>query len=350
MCFSGGGDDGTSQQMLAMQQQEAADARAKEADRQARITAGKAKIDAAFDGTQSVVGHKAVTKHTTFQLPTTGAPVGFGGQAADYSKFLPKGFTFKEIPGVAAPAAPGGFGGYGVALQPSGVRGKDYDESWNQTGGGVAAPTGPKSRWQLLGADGKAIGTYDNQADAFGKDIAYQGQDDILGPKHGGFDDAFYKRYHDDFMGYYQPQLDKQFGDARNELTYALARAGTLNSSMGLEKAADVKGEYDTQQGAINSQATNAVNKLKGTIGNEKSALYSELEATGDSARAANEATSKTRVLAASTPEYNPLGDIFTGITSGIGQYNAGVQAAGITAAGGLGARSPRRQTATNFS
>ena len=140
----------------------------------------------------------------------------------------------------------------------------------------------------------------------------------------GQFDDGFYDKYRDSYTGFYQPEIDNQFGDAKDQLTFALARAGTLNSSMAGDKQADLQTAYDTQQATTLSQAENAVANLKSNVNAEKSNLVSLLNATGDADRASNEALARSQQLFQSQPAYNPLGDIFAGAASGVGSYYAG--------------------------
>lgn len=140
------------------------------------------------------------------------------------------------------------------------------------------------------------------------------------------FDDAFFDGYRDSYMDFYQPELDRQFGDAKDELTYALARAGTLNSSMAGEKLGDLTSAYDTQRALTLSQANGEAQNLRGQIADEKSSLVALLNATGDSNRAANEALARSQQLFQRQPSYNPIGDVFLGAASGIGSYYAGRQ------------------------
>lgn len=141
-----------------------------------------------------------------------------------------------------------------------------------------------------------------------------------------GFDDGFYKGFRDKQTAFYQPEVDKQFGDAKDQLTYALARAGTLNSTIAGDKQAKLKGAYDIQTASTLSQAEDATASLRGNVNNEKSSLVSLLNATGDADRAANEATARSQQIFQKTPSYNPLGDIFGGVTGAIGNYAAGAQ------------------------
>lgn len=138
------------------------------------------------------------------------------------------------------------------------------------------------------------------------------------------FDTNFFDGYRDAHMGYVQPQLDAKFGDATEQLTYALSRAGTLNSSVAGQKQADLKSAYDTQLASSLSEANNAADALRGNIASEQSRLVSLLNATGDSDRAASEALARSQQLYRATPQVNSLGDIFAGISQGVGNYYAG--------------------------
>ena len=142
----------------------------------------------------------------------------------------------------------------------------------------------------------------------------------------GQFDQGFFDDFLKTNLDYYQPQLDKQFGDAKDQLTFGLARAGTLKSSVANQKTADLTSAYGDQKAGLVSDATGAATDLRGRVQNEKSSLVSLLNATGDADRASNEALSRSQVLLQEQPKYNPLGDIFGGIASGIGNYYAGNQ------------------------
>jgi len=136
-----------------------------------------------------------------------------------------------------------------------------------------------------------------------------------------GFDDAFFGGQRDAYMDFYQPQLDDQFGQAKDQLTYALARAGTLNSTLAADKSADLTKKYDVQKASVLSQANDQVAQNRSRINNEKSALVAQLNATGDANRVSNEALSRTQQMYNEAPAYNPLGDIFSGVAAGIGNY-----------------------------
>lgn len=139
------------------------------------------------------------------------------------------------------------------------------------------------------------------------------------------FDDGFFGGYRDKYLGYYQPELDRQFSDAQDQLTYALARAGTLNSTMAGDRQARLKTAYDTERASLLSKAEGAAADLRGQVGQEKSSLVSLLNATGDANRASNEALSRSQQLFRSQPTFSALPDLFAGLASGVGNYYAGM-------------------------
>jgi len=135
------------------------------------------------------------------------------------------------------------------------------------------------------------------------------------------FDNNFFQGIRDNYMAYQQPQLDNQFKNASDGLTFALARAGTLNSSIAGDKQARLTSRYDNGLASILSQAQQSADATKARIGAEKSGLVSMLNATGDASRIGNEATARTQMFFNPVPTYNPIGDIFGGVATGVGQY-----------------------------
>lgn len=134
-----------------------------------------------------------------------------------------------------------------------------------------------------------------------------------------GFDDEYYNQYRDAHLDYYQPQIDKQYGDAQDQLTYALSRAGTLKSTMASDKFADLGANYQDQRASIASQALGATSALRGKTNSERSGLISLLNSTGDANMAANEALARSQKLYEEQPSVSPLGPVFAGFASSVG-------------------------------
>lgn len=140
-----------------------------------------------------------------------------------------------------------------------------------------------------------------------------------INSQFAGFGDDFYGGRRDALLDYYQPQLDDQMKKARDALTFAFARAGTLNSTMAADRTADLTKQYDLQKAGLVSNAEGDAANLRNAVQNQKSALIGQLNATGDANQIANDATAATQQIYATRPNYSPLGDIFSGIAGGIG-------------------------------
>lgn len=159
----------------------------------------------------------------------------------------------------------------------------------------------------------------------------------------GGFNDAFYKKRRDAFMGAYTPQIEDQYGDAKDALLFALANAGLVKSSVAAERQTKLNSQRDLAFADITSKAQADQTALAGQVQSQKSALISQLNATGDSEAATNLANSQTKILSQDAPKIESLGALFSGIADGIGNYQIGQQRAQLAqyAGGGTG----RRQT-----
>lgn len=143
-----------------------------------------------------------------------------------------------------------------------------------------------------------------------------------------GFGDDFYGGRRNAILDYYQPQLDDQMKKARDAMTFAFARAGTLNSTMAGDRSADLTKQYDLQKAGLVANAEGDAANLRNSVANQKSALISQLNATGDANQVANDALASTQQIYAQRPNYSPLGDIFGGAAQGIGNMiNANQQA-----------------------
>lgn len=137
-----------------------------------------------------------------------------------------------------------------------------------------------------------------------------------------GFDDNFYSGRKSAFLDFYQPQIEDQFGDAQKQLTYGLARNGILNSTMAADASGKLSKDYATNWASIVSKADADVNALKSNVANEKSALTAQLNATADADRVTNDALGRTQQMFETRPDYNPLGDIFSGVGDAFSNYN----------------------------
>lgn len=137
-----------------------------------------------------------------------------------------------------------------------------------------------------------------------------------------GFNDDFYNKYQTDYMGYYTPQLEDQYSDARKRLTLQLARTGNLTSSAGANQMADLQDFYNNRQTGITGQALDAVNTLRGNIDSRKSQLYADNRAAADPGNASAAALSAAAALQP-TPLSSPLANTFSDFFSNLGNAAA---------------------------
>jgi hypothetical protein len=133
----------------------------------------------------------------------------------------------------------------------------------------------------------------------------------------GGFDDAFYNKFKDASLGYTLPQLEDQYAKQKEQTTYDLARAGLLRSTAAGKAQADTEMQKATQEAAIRAQADQGVADLRKNVSGQQSAAVSQLYATEDPNVAANTAIQSVQQAQLSTPNLQPLGELFKPLVIG---------------------------------
>lgn len=343
--MGGKSSDSGSREMINMQKQEAAAARAKELDRQGRITGGLAAIRNIFEGAPVMATRT-------------------GKRTLDGSGGLPPGYSYVDTPG-------GGGGGAADTLQrtfgpnpisaalsgnrnyQSGPGGRDMDQISYVSGGsrnsapqayqygrpvtvtpsvtrsgsptirpgyndGRPAPGGGgggTTRRMVRGPDGRLY--------EVGSSVDYSEEYDT-GAREGGIGDTHYNKYKQGLIDYYMPQVADKFKEAQKETTYRLARAGTLRSSAATDEQARLGKENILAEGKVRSDADQAAADMRARVASERAKAESQLYATENPEVAANQATSAIRNIVAEQPNVSPLGDIFTLAAIGGANYLGG--------------------------
>lgn len=126
-----------------------------------------------------------------------------------------------------------------------------------------------------------------------------------------GFDDSFYKGITDAYTGYYLPQLEKQYQDARKALVLRLGQQGILNSSPGIKYLQDIDTEAANQRGLIGDQAVSAAAKARGDVEDARAQLLAQLSASADPTAVAVSAAERAKALSA-PPAFDPMVNLFT--------------------------------------
>lgn len=124
------------------------------------------------------------------------------------------------------------------------------------------------------------------------------------------FDDGFYDSIRDGFVDFATPDFEKQYSDAREQATYNLARAGTLDSSIRAETFGDLEERRQTELQNLFDQARTYETDTRSQVENARADLISQLQVTGDATGAANAALAQAKTLA-TPPTYTPLQQLF---------------------------------------
>ena len=141
----------------------------------------------------------------------------------------------------------------------------------------------------------------------------------------GRFDDSFFNQRGQAYMDYYTPQITDQYNDQLSQLIFALARAGTTNSSIAGDRMGDLARQRDLNIADVQAQRDNDESSLRNRVQNEKSSLTSQLNATGDAEAASTAATTRSTNLYDTTPNLISLGNVFDNFSSGVGNFMSGV-------------------------
>ena len=144
------------------------------------------------------------------------------------------------------------------------------------------------------------------------------------------FTPDFWKGRQDAALGYYKPQLDDQFANARKDLTYWLGDRGLLNSTVANEKTADLQKLFDTNTRTVGNNVLDMVNSEKGKVNEAQQGLISDARSNGDAEAASN--ASNAQIASLSAPDtYSPLANMFVGFTDALKTQAALEQASALS-------------------
>lgn len=131
--------------------------------------------------------------------------------------------------------------------------------------------------------------------------------------------------------GFLVPQLEKQFGDAKDDLTFALARSGQLTSSTAGTRQGDLSEAFALNRADIDSQIQGDVSNTRSRINQQRQSLEAALRASGDQTASTNNALATATTFRQETPSLSPLGNLFSGLATGIGAVQQGFENGRIT-------------------
>lgn len=134
----------------------------------------------------------------------------------------------------------------------------------------------------------------------------------------GGFDDNFYDQRGQAYVDYATPQLEDQYSKAVENLTFALARNGRLDSSTAADQRSDLLRDYNLQKLAIQDKANDYSNRARSNVESSRSDLISLNSNLANPTQIAAEANARLAGLQAAD-SYTPLAPLFVNVGEALG-------------------------------
>ena len=289
------GAQSTNDQVVAMQQQQAAQATQANQERNARLSYGTQNIKNIFEGTPT-----GSTPLDFSSITQANAPTATGATSAQLAYMaanpnLP--VSQAQGAGVGKTSLPGGYSWGALPDDGSGTPQYGlYDTSGNLVNSGSTS--------DLASTQVYSGGT--------------------PGTTTSPFSDDFYNKYTNSILDYYLPQEGQQYNTARSSLSYSLARAGQLNSSVAGMDVANLANQDDINRAQIASGADTQTAALRSTVQQDEQTALNQLYSTEDPSVAANTAQNMVANANLTKPLLNPAGALFTPITVGVGNAISG--------------------------
>lgn len=164
-----------------------------------------------------------------------------------------------------------------------------------------------------------------------------QGKQDI-NSAFSGFNDDYFNQLSKSYIDYAKPQLDDQYDQAKKNITYALARKGTLNSSIAGDQTALLDKQYATNETGLQGTAADYANSAQRDVIANKNDVTNQLVSTGDADTARTAALSAAKAVAA-PPSFSPLSNLFTNVSALAAQNKLASDANSYGSSSQIGAR-----------
>ena len=257
------GSSSSNDAVIRQQEQQAAKAERKEKERQERLRMGRERIGAMFD-------------------------VGGGSYTTS-----------------------GGYESYG----PSGGPKMITKQVWNpnKTGGG---------RRNSEGYEYRTNGGYETRTVA-NPNYKPGGQRWVEGEEKqvAGLADDFYSNFKQSILDYAQPEVARQYEDAKSNNLFDLARRGLLRSQTAINRGEDIAYDKELADVQVQRDAEAQTAGLQGDMAAAEQRALSLLQQTEDPTAAANSAASEVNAIRSQGPQFNPLGELFRAAALGFQGY-----------------------------
>jgi hypothetical protein len=295
------GPQSDNQQIVAMQGQQADQARQANIQRNARLNYGKNLVQGIFEGTPSGASTLDLSSIANGTAPTP------QGTSPQVSAALNWAYSHNDQNTINA-------------LQ--GMEGSTSRQALsNGYSWGALPDTGGQQAYGIYDASGNLVNSADSLSDLAASKI-YLGGDPNT--KVGGFGDDFYNNYRNSILNYYNPQEGDQYDTARSDLSASLARAGQLDSSTATYDIGKLAKQDQLNRAQIASQADTQTGALRTTISQDEQSALNQLYSTEDPSVAANTAGNMVASAQLTKPLLNPAGALFQPLSVGVGNALTG--------------------------
>lgn len=163
------------------------------------------------------------------------------------------------------------------------------------------------------------------QAAAVRRQEAAANRGEMFTDRHGyeGFGDDFYQQRADAYMDYANPELERQYQDARENLIYGMNRAGAQQSSAVNRARARLESEYEQAQDDIARRAQGHADEARESVARERQNLSQMVQSSADPDMARDQMPSVAEALR-STPQFDATGQMISDAASAYGAYRDG--------------------------
>lgn len=129
-----------------------------------------------------------------------------------------------------------------------------------------------------------------------------------------GFDDDYFRSFTQDYLGYYNPKIQRQAEEARKQATFELARRGTLDSTTVVDVFSDLAEQQREEEARIAREAAQAASGLRSSVQSSRSNLLEQAIRSGGQGDFVSLAGGAADSI--QPPTFQPLGDLFAGLVA----------------------------------
>jgi hypothetical protein len=133
------------------------------------------------------------------------------------------------------------------------------------------------------------------------------------------FGPEYFRGIGESFRGFYRPQLEDQYGEAKRQTTFRYA--GNPNSSAANRGNANLTTDYNRNLQSLESNAFDAEARAKGEVEQRRASLLNLLEAGSGIENVASQANAIAQQQIG-RPTFEPLGDLFGKYANTLGNYS----------------------------